>query len=106
MLQSDVHALNELLAPELIFTNHLGQILTKQDDLLAHETKILKIETLTISEERIQLIGDTAIVNIRAYILGHYAGVTSANDFRFTRIWALTASGTWHVVAAHSCIIV
>jgi hypothetical protein len=29
MLGSDVGALDRLLAPELIFTNHLGQLLSK-----------------------------------------------------------------------------
>ncbi len=36
MLASDVNALDDLLSPELIFTNHLGQVMGKQDDLAAH----------------------------------------------------------------------
>jgi hypothetical protein len=35
MLGSDVTALDDLLAPDLIFTNHLGQLLGKDDDLAA-----------------------------------------------------------------------
>ncbi len=50
MLQSDINALDELLAPELIFTNHLGQRLTKKDDLTAHQTGTLEIEVLEPSE--------------------------------------------------------
>lgn len=46
MLNSDVNTLNELLAPELIFTNHLGQVLGKQDDLNAHQSGTLKIQVL------------------------------------------------------------
>jgi Domain of unknown function (DUF4440) len=38
MLSSDVAALNELLAPDLIFTNHLGQLLGKDDDLAAYRS--------------------------------------------------------------------
>ena len=33
MLTSDVSVLDELLAPDIIITNHLGQLLTKNDDL-------------------------------------------------------------------------
>jgi len=62
MLRSDVNTLNELLAPELIFTNHLGQVMTKQDDLVAHESGAIKIEVITPSEEYILLIGEVAIV--------------------------------------------
>jgi len=31
MLASDVGTLDELLAPELIFTSHLGEVLRKQE---------------------------------------------------------------------------
>jgi len=42
MLSSDVNVLNELLAPELIFTNHLGQLLGKEDDLAAFDQACLR----------------------------------------------------------------
>lgn len=43
ILSSDVNTLDELLAPELIFTNHLGQVLGKQDDLDAHQSGTLRV---------------------------------------------------------------
>jgi hypothetical protein len=43
MLASDASTLDELLAPELIFTNHLGQVLGKQDDLGAHQSGLVQI---------------------------------------------------------------
>jgi len=105
MLQSDVNALDELLAPDLVFTNHLGQVLTKQDDLGAHESGILKLDVLTPLEQRIQIVGDVAIVFARVHISGSYAGNTSVADYRFTRVWAHSAHRTWHVVAAHSSVV-
>ena len=105
MCQSDVNALNELLAPELIFTNHLGQVMTKQDDLEAHRSGIVKIETITLLEEHLLFIGDVAIVSVRVRLSGSYAGVKSGSDFRFTRIWALSTGGGWHVVAGHSSVV-
>ncbi len=85
MLWSDVKAL-DVLAPELIFRNRLGHLMTKKDDLEAHKSGTLKIEALTPSEENIQIIGDVAIVSVRVHILGTYAGVASEADFRFTRL--------------------
>lgn len=106
MLQSDVNALDELLAPELIFTNHLGQRLTKKDDLAAHQSGTLEIEVLEPSEQHIQMIGDNvAIVSARVHLSGSYAGARSEADFRFTRIWVLSSAGAWRVVAAHSSIV-
>ncbi len=106
ILNSDVNALNQLLAPELIFTNHLGQILSKEDDLVAHQSGIVKVKVLTPSEQYIQIRGDIAIVSVRMHLSGSYDGIASDSDFRFTRIWTLSSTNTWQVIAAHSSIVV
>jgi ketosteroid isomerase-like protein len=105
MLDSDVDALDELLAPELMFTNHLGQVLTKQDDLAAHRTGSVKIDLLAPSERRVRVIGDVAVVSVRVRLVGSYQGNASEADFRFTRVWVPAPAGGWHVVAAHSTIV-
>lgn len=46
MLNGLVADLDELLAPDLIFTNHVGQLLGKQDDLDAYRSGVLKIAQL------------------------------------------------------------
>ncbi|NJK57387.1 MAG: nuclear transport factor 2 family protein [Pleurocapsa sp. SU_5_0] len=106
ILSSDVNILDELLAPELIFTNHLGQVLGKQDDLDAHQSGTLRVEVLTPFEQHIQLVADVAIVTVRVHLVGRYAGITSDCDFRFTRVWTLSSSGTWQIIVAHSSIVV
>jgi ketosteroid isomerase-like protein len=102
MLNSDVSALDELLAPDLIFTNHLGQLLGKENDLAAHRSGLLRVEELKPSERHIRLIGDVAIVSVRMRLSGTYDGNPANGDFRFTRVWALTPDKSWRVVAAHS----
>ena len=103
MLRSDVNVLDELLSSDLVFTNHLGHLMTKQDDLEAHKSGILKIETLTPSEQRIQILNDVAVVTVKVHILGSFAGVSSESDFRFTRVWARSSNNLWQIIAAHSC---
>ncbi len=105
MLQSNINALDELLSDDLIFTNHLGHLMTKQDDLEAHRSGMLNIETLIPSEEHIQIKGDVAVVTMKVRISGSFAGVSSENDFRFTRIWARSSNNTWQIIAAQSCIV-
>jgi ketosteroid isomerase-like protein len=105
MLQSDVKALDELLAPELIFTTHLGELVTKKDDLEGHRSRTLAIESLTPLEQTIRIVGNVAIVLARVQIVGTYAGVPSEEDLRFTRVWASTSDGSWQVVVAHSCVV-
>lgn len=105
MLSSDVGTLEQLLAPELIFTNHLGQLLGKENDLAAYRSGLLKVSELVASEQQIQFNGEVAIVSVRVLLTGTYAGSPANGDFRFTRIWALSANNTWHVVAAHAGIV-
>ena len=63
MLQSDVSVLNELLAEDLKFTNHPGHIMTKQDDIEAHKSKILKIDEITLTEQEVRINNSMANYN-------------------------------------------
>ena len=105
MLGSDVGTLDELLAPELIFTNHLGCVIGKEDDLAAHRSATMKVHELMPSERHIRIYGDVAIVSVRVHLSGCYAGVPSQGDFRFTRVWALSGDRVWRVVAGHSVLV-
>lgn len=105
MLHADVSSLDELLAPELIFTNHLGQLLSKENDLAAYRSGTLKVTELKPSEQQIQLNGEVAIVSVRMILAGTYDGSPANGDFRFTRVWALSPHNTWRVVAAHAGIV-
>ncbi len=106
MVNSDVKVLDQLLAPELVFTNHLGQVLGKQDDLAAHQSGKFQIEALTPSERHIQVLeNDVAIVTVKVHLIGSYDGAGFDNDLRFTRIWTLSSSNTWQIVAAHSSAV-
>jgi Domain of unknown function (DUF4440) len=53
MLHSNVAELDALIAPELLFTNHLGQIFSKQDDLDAHRSGKFKFTEITPSDRHI-----------------------------------------------------
>ncbi len=105
MLRSDISALDKLLAPELIFTNHLGQLLGKEDDLVAYRSGLLKVKELEPPEQQVRLNGDAAIVSVRMQLSGTYDGKPANGDFRFTRVWALSPHKTWRVVAAHAGIV-
>ena len=105
MLNSDVKVLEQLLAPELVFTNHLGQVLGKQDDLAAHQSGKFKIEVLTPCDRIIQVRGNMAIVNVKVHLIGSCEGTSFDNNLRFTRIWTLSSNGIWQIVAAHSSVV-
>jgi ketosteroid isomerase-like protein len=106
MLSSNVGALSELLAPELIFTNHLGQLQGRENDLAAYRSGILTIEHLVPSEQHILVVHEVAIVSVRVQLTGTYNGSPANGTCRFTRVWSLSPDKNWHVVAAHSGLVV
>ena len=106
MLQSNVYELDKLLADDLIFTNHLGHIMTKQDDLEAHKSSILRINKITLSDMKIKAYTSMAIVTVKAHIIGRFNGENSENDFRFTRVWNKISEETWQIIVGHSSVVV
>jgi hypothetical protein len=102
MLASDHAVLNGLISPELIFTNHLGQLLGKQDDLALHQSGILKFGKLDPSEIQMKVGTGLAIVSVRMQVVGSYDDTAFVADLRFTRVWCVTATGSWEIVAGHS----
>lgn len=105
MISSDIEALNQLLSRELMFTNHMGKILSKSDDLAAHKKGDFKISSLSLTDQMIKTAGDVVIVSAHAKILGSYKGEVTSGNFRFTRVWKKFES-TWQVLAGHASTVV
>ncbi len=45
--------------------NHLAQLMTKQDDLEAHQSGMLKINEITFSDQKINIHNGVAIVSVQ-----------------------------------------
>jgi ketosteroid isomerase-like protein len=105
MRTSALDELDALLADDLVFTDHLGGLWGKQDDLAAHRSGEIQIGALSASQEQILVMGGAAVVNVLLEISGTFGGREASGAFRFTRVWAPTSSGQWRVVAAHSTLV-
>ncbi len=106
MLASNVSALDKLLAPDLVFTNHLGQTMTKQDDLEMHKSGTLQIKKIFLSNQNIKIVEKVAIVTVQAFIIGVFAGEKSEKNFQFTRVWRQSESKDWQIISGHSSLVV
>jgi Domain of unknown function (DUF4440) len=102
MLHSDVTELDALIAPELLFTNHLGQIFSKQDDLDAHHSGKFKFTEITPSDRHIQLNPGFTVVSVLMHIIGSYDGTPVEQNIRFTRVWAISTAGSIQIIAGHT----
>lgn len=105
MLQSDVRVLDELIAPQLIFTNHFGQRASKQDDLAFHQSGVLQLKELIPSEQHIQLNPGFAIVSVLMRLLGTYESNPIDLMIRYTRVWSASPSGSMQIIAGHACAL-
>lgn len=101
MKTSNVQELDALIANELIFTSHTGQLLGKQDDIEAHSSGNIEIFSIDTSEQTIKVNGDVAVVSVLLDISGSFYGSTEVGFYRFTRVWK-DNQGTLQVIAAHS----
>ncbi len=104
MRTSDVPALDELLADDLLFTNHQGLVVTKQEDLDVHRSGLLKLDSLVASDRSIRPLGHVAIVAVRVQLAGRHADQPFEGTFRYTRVWALQGI-RWRIVAAHASVV-
>lgn len=105
MLSSNTAELDKLLSSELIFTNHFGTVVSKQDDINLHASGDLDIKELQLSDQKIKLVNDAAVVTTQADIIGSYQGMPATGSFRFTRVWSRTTELHWQVVVGHACLI-
>lgn len=102
MLTSDCQTLDELISADLIFTNHLGQVFGKRDDLNMHRNGVLTLHTLEPSEVRTHVRSNVAVVSVLMKVAGVFAGMTFHEDLRYTRVWQLSERGSWQILAGHS----
>jgi len=100
MLNSDVLALDELIADDLVFTMHTGLVINKQDDLEAHRSGIQQFTTIELDEQQVRHYGDCAVVSVKAGLTGKFNGQPYCATYRFTRVW-VKRQNHWQIGAGH-----
>lgn len=81
MRDSDLGELDALLADDLVFTDHLGALWGKQDDLSARRSGAIRVRAVEASQERVQVHDGVAVVNVRLSISGTFGGRRRAGRF-------------------------
>jgi hypothetical protein len=102
MLHSDVRVLEELIAPGLLFTNHFGQIVTREEDLAFHRSGALQLKELAPSQQQIRLHPGFAVVSVLMRLLGSHLDAPIDLSIRYTRVWSIYPDGSMRVVAGHA----
>ena len=101
-LSADVADLDALIAEPLLFTGPDGQLGTKQQDLDAHASGVVRFRGREPEELRIRRVGeDVAVTALRARLTVEVGGQTVQGTFRYTRVWAREGGSPWRVVGGH-----
>lgn len=101
MLASDVAVLDELIAEDLVWTTHTGEVATKQDDLHAHRTGIFRFTKVEFHDRQIHSFSpDCVVVTLKAELAGSVNGEAFSESYRFTRVW-LQRHSRWQIAAGH-----
>lgn len=105
MLRGDVEVLDELIAPEILFTGPDGRVLDKEADLEVHRSGVLKLHQLEPRDRRIQPWDDYAVVSLEAELEGTFGGQAFAGRFRYLRVW-MQRDNKWQIVAGGATPVV
>jgi ketosteroid isomerase-like protein len=101
-LAADVNALDRLIADELLFTGPDGSVGTKEHDLAAHRSGVVRFRAHEPEELRIRRVGtDVAVTALRARLAVEVGGELTRGTYCYTRVWARDGAGEWRVVGGH-----
>lgn len=104
MLAGDAGAMTALLDDRLVFTAPDGSLLSKSQDLAAHETGWLKLWAIDATEASLHSVDTMVLTTTRANLSGSLDGAAFAGPFVYTRLWS-RSSGRWRIAAGHASAI-
>ncbi|PYQ47984.1 MAG: nuclear transport factor 2 family protein [Acidobacteria bacterium] len=103
MVRADVKALDPMLADDLTYTHASGIFDTKASLLSSISSGKLKYKSLELTDPRVRVYGNVAVVNGRAAVQAESAtlGPLSLKLF-YTDVWTRQPDGRWRMVAWQS----
>ena len=100
----DVAALDQLLAPELVYIDYDGSLMSKEQFLASIKSEGLSPSQIINENQRAVVFGDCAIVTGIYREKGTSNGKPYSRRGRFTDTWVKT-NNTWRCVASQSTLI-
>jgi len=97
-VRADLEALEATYADTYTFTDPTGRVSGKREMMAAFRGGAVKITFQEISDIRVQVYGDAAVVTGLLTSRATRDGRDSGGTFRFTRVW-VNQNGRWQTVA-------
>lgn len=100
---ADTAVLDHLLHEDLLFNLPDGQTITKSDDLQVYRSGNMRVDSLEVMEQQINIIGDNAVVTVTIALTGCFSEHILDGKYRYIRVWKLF--GNELKVIAGSCVL-
>ncbi|GAC1696645.1 MAG: hypothetical protein NVS9B3_14540 [Gemmatimonadaceae bacterium] len=97
--RNDADALERIYAQDYFFTDSRGGTADRRRQLEAVRSGAVVFDTLAVSDERVRVYGDAAVVTFRRRQVAHVSGDPRPRDVRVTDVFA-RLDGRWQLVAA------
>jgi ketosteroid isomerase-like protein len=97
-LNNNVTEVDRLLADDYLGISANGTLETKADELSRRRSGTLHISQLELSDIKVRIYGDTAVVTSRADLVGKSGDRDISGRFRYTRVYS-NRQGQWRIVS-------
>ena len=97
-LNNNVSEVERLLADDYLGISANGTLETKADELTRRRSGSLHITQLELSDIKVRIYGDTAVVTSRADLIGKNGDRDISGRFRYTRVYS-NREGQWRIVS-------
>ena len=97
-LKGDAATFDKLLVDDYIAIVLTGSTFTKADVLENFKSGKLKFEAVEVTDRKVRVYGDTALVNATAKVKGHFGATDLSGQYRSVRVW-VTRKGQWRSVS-------
>jgi len=104
VIHGDVTALDRMTSDDYTFITLRGELRTKSDILKGFASGSFHYESRQISDLKVRVYGDTAVVTGRSVQKGMENGKDYSGDYRFTRVY-VKEKGRWVTVALQTTLI-
>ncbi len=97
MMNSDIEVLDKLISDDLVFINHSGQLISKDNDLDFHKNEIARLRNINIINQNVYAAENIAIVisDVNLEVVDN--NQTSIESLIYTRVWQKT-NDEWMII--------
>jgi ketosteroid isomerase-like protein len=96
-LNGDAAAMDKLLSEDYVGITMSGQVVTKMQQLQRIRSRQFQLTKIELSDVKVKLISNTAIVTSQAEVEGTNEGAPLHGTYRYTRVYTRLPSGAWKI---------